>query len=125
MHQAKKSKWYFNCRWNFGSGFPFTKSQGFYEFLDFSSGVSTDYTKSNGSLGIQYADINSGRLPYFHRLDISIERKQEMAKRKAFSVSFSLTNVYNRHNIFYFDRVKYRRINQLPIMPALAMNYTF
>lgn len=125
MHQSKKSKWYFNCRWNFGSGFPFTKSQGFYEVLDFASGVSTDYTKTNGSLGIQYADINSGRLPYLHRMDISIERKQELAKREAFSVSFSLTNVYNRQNIFYFDRVKYRRINQLPIMPALAMNYTF
>jgi hypothetical protein len=121
----KKVKYYFNARWNIGSGFPFTQTQGFYEFLNLKQGISTDYTKANGTLGIQYAEINQGRLPYYHRLDLSIERKQMITKRQQLSISLSVTNAYNRSNIFYFDRVNYKRINQLPIMPALAMNYSF
>jgi hypothetical protein len=38
---------------------------------------------------------------------------------------FSITNVYNRANIFYYDRVRRTRVDQLPILPALGCNYTF
>jgi hypothetical protein len=33
----------------------------------------------------------------------------------------SATNVYDRPNIFYFDRVRYARVNQLPVLPSLSM----
>ncbi|MBI3234587.1 MAG: TonB-dependent receptor plug domain-containing protein, partial [Bacteroidetes bacterium] len=120
-----KTQYYFNARWNFGSGFPFTKTQGFYENLTFQNGISTDYTTANGTLGINYADLNSGRLPYMHRLDVSIERKRALKNNTQFNLVLSVTNVYNRQNIFYFDRVKFVRINQLPILPALAANFVF
>jgi hypothetical protein len=35
------------------------------------------------------------------------------------------TNVYNRENIFYFDRVQYKRVNQLPILPTASLILTF
>lgn len=125
LWKRSKTQYYFNGRWNFGSGFPFTKTQGFYENLNFQNGISTDYTKANGSLGINYADLNTGRLPYYHRLDISVERRKTLKNNTQFNVILSISNVYNRQNIFYFDRVKYVRINQLPILPALAANFTF
>ena len=36
-------------------------------------------------------------------------------------ITASATNVYDRPNIFYFDRVRALRVNQLPILPSLSM----
>lgn len=122
---GKKKNWEVNARWNFGSGFPFTLTQGFYELLPFQGGVGQDYTSANGDLGILYGDINTGRLPYFHRLDISVKNKIVINKNSELNIIASCINVYDRANIFYFDRVNYTRINQLPILPSLGFNLTF
>ncbi len=112
-------------RWNFGSGFPFTQTQGYYEKYNFSTGLGTDYTSTNGQLGIVYANINQGRLPYYHRLDFSVRRIWKLSNNRQLNLNFSVTNVYNRSNIFYFDRVGNKRVDQLPILPALGCNYSF
>jgi hypothetical protein len=109
----------------FGSGFPFTQTQGYYEKYNFQQGIGTDYTAANGQLGIIYAQINRGRLPYYHRLDFSIKRKWVFREGSEFNLLFSITNVYNRSNIFYYDRIKGKRVDQLPILPALGCNYSF
>ncbi len=114
-----------SLRWNFGSGFPFTQTQGYYEKYNFQQGIGTDYNASNGQLGIVYAQINRGRLPYYHRLDFSVKRKWVFREGSEFNLLFSVTNVYNRNNIFYYDRVKGKRVDQLPILPALGCNYSF
>lgn len=114
-----------SLRWNFGSGFPFTQTQGYYEKFDFNQGLSTDYVSGNGNLGILYAPLNQGRLPYYHRLDFSAKRTWKLQAGRQLQAVFSLTNVYNRANIFYFDRVNNIRVNQLPILPAVGCNYTF
>ena len=122
---GKQNSWKVDGRWNFGSGFPFTQTQGFYENLTFSNGINTDYTSTNGDLGIEYADLNSGRLPYYHRLDFSISKVTKINKNVTLDVTASVTNIYNRENIFYFNRVKYERVNQLPLMPSLGASFTF
>lgn len=114
-----------SLRWNFGSGFPFTQTQGYYEKYNFQQGIGTDYTASNGQLGIVYAQINRGRLPYYHRLDFSVKRKWVFREGSEFNLLLSVTNVYNRSNIFYYDRIKGKRVDQLPILPALGCNYSF
>ncbi len=114
-----------SLRWNFGSGFPFTQTQGYYEKFDFGQGLSTNYVSGNGQLGILYGGINGGRLPYYHRLDFSAKRTWKMPKGKQFQLITSVTNCYNRENIFYFDRVNNIRVNQLPLLPAVGCNYTF
>jgi hypothetical protein len=121
----KKNPTEVSLRWNFGSGFPFTQTQGYYEKNNFSGGISTDYTSGNGSLGIVYAGLNQGRLPYYHRLDFSIKRTWKLVDKREFNLIFSITNVYNRSNIFYYDRIKNIRVDQLPILPAMGVNYTF
>ncbi|MBK7109865.1 MAG: TonB-dependent receptor [Chitinophagales bacterium] len=118
--------WEVSVRWNFGSGFPFTQTAGFYESIDFVDGIGTDYTNTNGNLGIIYDDkLNGGRLPTYHRLDFSTKKKFEFMNGNKMEATFSVTNVYDRENIFYFDRVRYERVNQLPILPSLALSYNF
>lgn len=119
-----------SLRWNMGSGFPFTLTQGFFQLQTFTNGISTNYLTDNNSpntnLGILYEDqINQGRLPYYHRLDFSIKYTFDLFKHMKLTVAASVTNAYNRENIFYFDRVSYNRVDQLPIMPALNIGLKF
>ncbi len=122
---GKNKSWEADVRWNFGSGFPFTKTQGFYEKNDFSEGINTNYTTSNGELSLIYAELNGGRLPYYHRLDIGLKKKWKFGKYLEVEAVTGATNVYNRENIFYFDRIRYTRKNQLPILPTAGINISF
>lgn len=118
---GKKDEWELGARFNFGSGFPFTLTQGFYTSYDFDDGISTDIYGNNGDLGIIYDEVrNGGRLPYYHRLDLSAKRTFEFGKHGKAEITASCTNVYDRPNIFYFDRVRYTRVNQLPVLPSLS-----
>ena len=122
---GKRDSWKSDLRWNMGSGFPFTQTQGFYENINFSQGINTDYTSANGSLNVNYDEVNGGRLPYYHRLDASISKNIKFNKKTSLDITASVTNLYNRQNIFYFNRVKYERIDQLPIMPSFGLSLKF
>jgi hypothetical protein len=122
---GKHLDWEVDARWNYGSGFPFTPTQGFYENQNFTGGINTDYVNENGQLGVIYGDLNSGRLPNYHRLDLTIKKKFEISERSTLETVLSVTNAYNRENIFYFDRVRYQQVNQLPILPSFGMSLTF
>jgi hypothetical protein len=119
-----------SLRWNLGSGFPFTATQGFYSQFNFQDGINTDYITQNNDpdveLGVIYSDlINTKRLPYYHRLDFSLRYTVDFGKKAKLLLNASITNVYDRPNIFYFDRIRYRRVNQLPILPALGAVFKF
>ena len=122
---GNRDSWKADIRWNLGSGFPFTQTQGFYENLTFADGINTDYTTTNGELGIEYAELNEGRLPYYHRLDASVSKSIKLSNSSNLDMTLSVTNAYNRENIFYFNRVKYERVNQLPLMPSFGASITF
>ncbi len=102
---GEKKQWEFSARWNFGTGFPFTQVQGFYEHLTFPGGINADYINENGQLGVIYDDIFKGRLPTYHRLDIDIKRNFFLAAHTKLVTNISITNVYDRKNIFYVDLV--------------------
>jgi len=121
---GKDLNWSFNARWNLGSGFPFTQTQGFYEGINFSN-INQQYTSTNGNLNLQYGDLNKGRLPYYHRLDVNIKRKFVLGKNSILEANLSVTNVYNRDNVFFVDRVTTAEVYQLPIMPSFGMSLTF
>jgi len=120
-----KLNWEFNVRWNYGSGFPFTQTAGFFEYLNFANGLYSNELTENGFLGIDYGEINQGRLPDYHRFDVSLKKTFPIGKNSNLDISASVVNVYNRENIFYFDRIRYTRVNQLPFLPALGASLTF
>lgn len=123
---GKQREWEFSARWNFGSGFPFTQTQGAYENISFSAtGINTDYIATNGDFSIHYAELYKGRLPAYHRLDIGVKRKFSLGKRCLLELNLSATNIYSRENIFYFDRVTFERVNQLPILACFGINFSY
>lgn len=122
---GKDKEWELSGRWTFGSGFPFTQTQGVYQSLQFGDGIGSDYVHENGNYSLHYAEVNKGRLPNYHRLDIGVKRLFSIGKRGVLELSANVTNVYNRKNIFYFNRTTYERVNQLPILVCLGATMTF
>ncbi len=123
---GRRKLWQAGMRWNMGSGFAFTKIQGFFEDNKIPKGLETFFGIENAPIGVIYSDkINSGRLPYYHRLDVSLKRKFPINKQVFFEVTAAVTNVYDRKNIFYFNVVENRRVNQLPVLPSLVAAFHF
>ena len=122
---GKFDSWRVNARWNFGSGFPFTQTQGFYGSIPFNGDVNTDYTTSNADLATIFGPLNQGRLPTYHRLDLGVTKVWKFDEHKVLELDMSLTNAYDRENIFYFDRVRFERVDQLPILPSVGVSFRF
>jgi len=121
-----KKNWEFGARWNMGSGFPFTQTQGFFGRHDYFGGLNSEYTTDQPRLEVVFSDKrNGGRLPYYHRLDFSLKNTIKFSKTMSLETVASVTNVYNRKNIFFFDRVLYERRDQLPILPSLGLIFKF
>ena len=118
-------QWELSARWSLGSGFPFTQTQGVFQSLVFPSGIVSDYTQENGHYGIHYADLYGGRLPTYHRLDLGVKWKISIGKRGLLELSLSATNIYNRKNIFYYNRATHERVNQLPILGSFGAVFSF
>lgn len=116
-----------SLRYNFGSAFPFTQTQGFYENLGLANtGVNTNYTQQNGQLGLLYSsDINGGRLSNYHRIDLSAKKKFHLTKFSNIETSLNITNVLSRNNIFYVDRIENQRVYQLPFFPSINVTWNF
>jgi hypothetical protein len=122
---GKGLNWELDVRWNFGSGFPFTRTQGFFENLDFGQGINTTYPTDNGQLGIIYGPLNDSRLPTYHRLDFNLKRKFAIGENGLLEVNMGATNLYNRDNIFYINRVSGEKILQLPLLPSVGATFNF
>lgn len=122
---GKKRNFEINVRWNYGSPFPATPTQGYYPAMNFDNNLNYDYTTSNAILGYVPGNINSVRLPDFHRLDIGFKYRYNWTQRVLLEISGGATNVYNRKNIFYVNRFTFQRIDQLPILPNLNLSLSF
>jgi hypothetical protein len=116
--------WELSGRWNMGTGFPFTQTQGYYEKINFDK-IYEDYTTANGELGILYGDLNTGRLPDYHRLDLNLKKRFVLSENSNIEIDLSVVNVYSRENVFYLDRITQEVVYQLPVMPSLGIAWRF
>ena len=132
---GKRKDWDVSARFNIHSPFPFTQTQGFYEAQpDLPLGSppnpnalnSSNPATRNGGLGVIYADqINGGRLSWYHRLDLSVKKKFPLTKKTKLEATFAVTNVYDRQNVFYVNRITNEITYQLPIFPSINLTYSF
>ena len=122
---GKTLLWEADVRWNFGSGFPFTPTAGFYEYQNFTGGLNANYTSNNGTLGTLLGDINSSRLSDYHRLDVTVKRKFDLSDHSQLEAFVNVVNLYNQRNVFYTNRVTGQTIYQFPILPSAGFSLTF
>ena len=113
----------FNVRWQYGSGLPFSEALGFDEFVLMDG--PKDLFDDPGQTRVLYTYPYSGRLPDYHRLDVSAEYAFEITDNTAVTVLASATNAYNRTNLFYIDIFTLERLDQLPFIPAIGLKLEF
>jgi hypothetical protein len=117
--------WDINARWEFGTGLPFSQITGFYDRLLFSGLFDgRGYASEIGQPYTMLGPKNSGRLPSYHRLDVSVSKAFRFEAARLI-LEASVLNVYNRRNMFYFDRSTGERIDMLPILPTLNLRVEF
>ncbi len=124
---GKNQSWRLSTRYSYGSALPFTQTQAFYQQYDVADGgAATDFTTNNGNMGVVFSDqINNGRLSDYARLDFNVEKIITLKKDKSIKLDFSITNVLNRRNVFYIDRVTYNTVYQLPFLPSISTAFRF
>jgi len=109
------SGWIASSVFNFSSGYPFTELIGYYDKY-YINNIHT--SEINNGEFIPYAvlgDRNLGRLPYYHRLDLSLTKRLDLSLLKM-ELGVSAINVYDRKNIFYFNRNTGEVVNMLPFL---------
>lgn len=124
---GKKKDIEISARYNMGSPFPFTQTQGFYEQLTlFQNGIGTNYLQQNGQIGLLFAnEINGGRLSWYYRLDLSAKKRFILSPNNNIETTLAITNVTDRNNIFYVNRIDNTRVYQLPILPSINVTWNF
>jgi hypothetical protein len=112
--------WKASAVWTLNTGRPYTQSTGFYDktyienFWD--QFLTLEPTKAYALLDGK----NAARLPVYHRLDMSLSKEFVLFFMKM-TLEANIMNVYNRQNIFYFDRSTGERINMLPFLPTVSL----
>ncbi len=115
--------WGVNARWNYGSGLPFTQVQGHFQPLPVDG---DNYLTDNPDyIGTQYAGLNEGRLPNYHRLDLNVSKALKFKNRVKMDINLGVTNVYSQENIFYVNALTAEEVYQLPILPSLGVDVSF
>ena len=118
----KFGKFDLSARWNFGSGVPYNQVRGFDRYLLLDGGV--DVTEEPGDVRVLYDEPFGGQLPYYHRLDLSVDRSFDF-KGGVFTLQAGVINVYDRTNIFALDVFTLERTDQLPVIPTLGAKIEF
>ncbi len=119
VSRLEKGGYALSMQWHYGSGYPFTQSAGFDDWILLDD-PDVDVSSDPGVVRGLYGERNGAELPAYHRIDVYGERRIE---HPAYLITLraGLVNAYNRHNLFYFDLFTFRRVDQLPILPTIGI----
>jgi hypothetical protein len=111
--------WQTSATWAIHSGMPFTPMAGFYDRIPLDPSTLPDNAVKPQPVTL-WGDRNSSRLPAYHRLDLSLT-KQFKIESASVTCGFSVINLYDRKNIFYFNRDTGEEVYMLRIFPTLSL----
>lgn len=114
------SGWTASVMWTYSSGLPFTQIAGYYDRLTIDDLHAGNNFLDSYNPFILLSEKNLGRLPDYHRLDLSLSKKFQIGKLKLY-FDISALNVYNRKNLFYFRRDTGERVDMLPFLPTATV----
>ncbi|MCB0747884.1 MAG: TonB-dependent receptor [Ignavibacteriae bacterium] len=109
--------WNASLTWVYYSGVPFTLVTSYYDKLHFDNNEDKFSLLGSQIVTPLLGERNAARLPEYHRMDFSISKQFNISDIN-FYLSFSIINVYDRANIFYFNRDTGERVNMLPFLPT-------
>lgn len=112
--------WTASAVWIYSSGLPFTQLAGFYDKTYFTNFFTEWYLNTDERPFSILSDKNLGVLPDYHRLDLSVGYKFPFFFTNM-TIDVSVINVYDRKNIFYFERDTGERVNMLPLLPTATV----
>lgn len=119
VHSFKHKSWNFTASWVYGSGRPYTSRLVNFDDEDIVTG-----------------EINSMRLPDYHRLDLNISYLKQLTKLDL-RFSLNLLNIYNRSNIrsiFFLEQIeeeldrivtREEKVKMLGFTPSLGVEISF
>jgi hypothetical protein len=111
--------WQTSATWSVHSGMPFTPMAGFYDRIPIDPWTQP-YDAAKPEPVTLWGTRNSSRLPAYHRLDLSLT-KQFRVEEALVTCGFSVINLYDRKNIFYFNRDTGQEVYMLRIFPTLSL----
>lgn len=120
LARVTTGSWSIGARWQFGSGLPFTQVNGYYTGLEIDGPSDAGFLSDNGSTFVSRADPYGGRMPTYHRLDVTLERKMTLT-RADLTLQAGVINVYDRANIFEYNIFTGSRVDQLPLIPSVGL----
>ena len=124
LGQYARGPYRLSIRWQYGSGLPFTKIHGYYDALAQVHPENSSFLTQSGISRVSFADTYAARLPSYHRLDVSLDRRFTF-REWTLTAQAGVINVYNRSNIFNFDLLTKRRVDQLPLIPSVGLKMEF
>jgi hypothetical protein len=111
-------------RWEYGSGFPYTQTVGYFDQPTLDDPVSGQFHQDIGNPFLLLGSKDAARVPAYHRLDANLAYNTRLL---GLNVSFGLDflNVYDNKNFFYFDRKTGQRIDMLSFFPSATLTVTY
>ena len=111
-------------RWEFGSGYPFTQTAGYYDRLSLANIGEGELYGETGSPYSILGEKNAARLPGYYRIDAGITYHFMVNPFKG-SVGLDVSNLTNRKNILFYDRKTGQEITMLDFFPSATLKLEF
>jgi hypothetical protein len=111
-------------RWEYGSGYPFTQSDGSYSRLTLGDIGADPNPEGIGSVAGALGAKNVARLPAYHRMDAGVTYKVTAGRFRG-TVGASVINLYDAKNILYFDRNTGKITYMTPFLPTASFTLEF
>ena len=112
------------ARWEYGSGFPYSASVGYFDRLTLSDPVHNPAELETGQPYIAIGGKNASRLPQYHRLDLSAVYRFNILGFSG-SLGGQIINAYNRTNVYYFNRKTGVSVNMLSFFPSATLTVQY
>ncbi|NNF04538.1 MAG: hypothetical protein HKN17_08730, partial [Rhodothermales bacterium] len=113
-----------SARFVFGSGLPFTQINGYYDRVQEFDSSGDEHLTDPGITAVSRSELYNERLPTYHRMDVSFERRAMIGAHRA-TFQLGVVNLYDRANIFEYNIFTGERVDQLPLIPSFGMRVDF
>jgi hypothetical protein len=111
-----------NLSWQLSSGLPYTRLMGFDSMIDLRE-LEENASDDAGRIRAIYDRPYDSRLPVYHRLDLSLSHTVELPG-SSLKIQGGAINAYDRDNVFFVDLFEQRRVDQLPVVPYVGVEFT-